>query len=138
MHEWMLKKKSYGTPKRLKRLCFFFTSCDWFFTNILLPCLSLFQRGFFPQCEPTSCIRTGVGIFIIPICTTCLCYSIYWPLWLWNPWINIGWNVAYSVSPNPSGENVLHRRRRCWRRRLFHRWYLSCGFFLCTGFSYPL
>lgn len=113
-----------------------FTSYNGFLSHILLPCLSLFQGScrFFPQCETTSCVRTAVGILIVPIGTTCLCCRKYGNLWLRSPLSKIG-NVAYTVSPNPSGENVLCRRRCCWWRWLFHSWY---GFFLCTAPSYPL
>lgn len=112
-----------------------FTSYNGFLSHILLPCLSLFQGcRFFPQSETTSCVRTAVGILIVPIGTTCLCCRKYGTLWLRNPLSKIG-NVAYTVCPNPSRENVLWRRRCCWWRWLFHSWY---GFFLRTAPSYPL
>lgn len=104
--------------------------------NILLPCLSLFNCTFFPKSESISghCERTAVGVLIISLdAATRSSTSVNRSFRLrQNPLIEIR-KVTYTISPDPSGEKMLNRRR--WRRG---RWPLHIRFFLGTGLPYAL
>lgn len=125
MHKWTSNKMKIIVGEQTGWLSFTF----WHLFaisggNILLPCLSLLHRGFFPQCKTTSCVkRTRVRILLITVCTTWLSHSknCSGPLRLQNRLVKVIRNVAYAVRPDAPGEEMLAGSSSRWRS---WRWWL--------------
>lgn len=103
-------------------------------SDILLPCLSLLHCGFFPQCKTTSRVkRTRVRILLVPVSsTTWLSHrkNGRGHFRLQHPLVEVIGNVAYAVSPDPPGEEVLAGSTSGWRS--WWRWLLYCCDVNCT------